>query len=135
MSSAFHQLCQRYSGTLTPTAPTAIRLWETFTFFRQCYIPNFKHLGVEVLKRRFLMFFLLLFISFLYTHTRTSCGEPLWTQSSSVEQTWQSTTRQCYIPTFKHLSQAVLKKNLYEYFLCMLMVVTQYPWDRATRPF
>ena len=30
MGSAFHQLCQRYSGTLTPTAPTAIRLWETF---------------------------------------------------------------------------------------------------------
>ena len=22
---------RRYSGTLTPTAPTAIRLWETFT--------------------------------------------------------------------------------------------------------
>ena len=32
MGSAFHQLCPRYSGTLTPTAPTAIRLWETFTF-------------------------------------------------------------------------------------------------------
>ena len=26
------QLCPRYSGTLTPTAPTAIRIWETFTF-------------------------------------------------------------------------------------------------------
>ena len=23
-----HQLCPRYSGTLTPTAPTAMRLWE-----------------------------------------------------------------------------------------------------------
>ena len=33
MGSAFHQLCPRYSGTLTPTAPTAIRLWDTFTFF------------------------------------------------------------------------------------------------------
>ena len=33
MGSAFHQLCPRYSGTLAPTAPTAIRLWETFTFF------------------------------------------------------------------------------------------------------
>ena len=32
MGSAFHQLCPRYSGTLTPTAPTAIRLWDTFTF-------------------------------------------------------------------------------------------------------
>ena len=28
----FHQLCPRYSGTLTHTAPTAISLWETFTF-------------------------------------------------------------------------------------------------------
>ena len=33
MGSAFHQLCPRYSGTLTLTAPTAIRLWDTFTFF------------------------------------------------------------------------------------------------------
>ena len=32
MGSAFHQLCPRYSGTLTPTVPMAIRLWETFTF-------------------------------------------------------------------------------------------------------
>ena len=33
MGSAFHQLCPRYSGTLTPTAPTAIRLWDTVTFY------------------------------------------------------------------------------------------------------
>ena len=33
MGSAYHQLCPRYSGTLTPTAPTAIMLWETFTLF------------------------------------------------------------------------------------------------------
>ena len=32
MGSAFHQPYPRYSGTLTPTAPTTIRLWETFTF-------------------------------------------------------------------------------------------------------
>ena len=32
MGSAFHQLCPRYSGALTPTAPKAIRLRETFTF-------------------------------------------------------------------------------------------------------
>ena len=31
MGSAFHQLCPRYHGTLTPSAPTANRLWETFT--------------------------------------------------------------------------------------------------------
>ena len=29
----FHQLCPRYSRTLTPTARTAIRLWETFTVY------------------------------------------------------------------------------------------------------
>ena len=38
MGSAFHQLCPRYSGTLTPTAPTAIRLWDTFTFTFLAYI-------------------------------------------------------------------------------------------------
>ena len=32
MGSGFQQLCLRYSGTLTPTAPAAIRLWETSTF-------------------------------------------------------------------------------------------------------
>ena len=32
MGSAFHQLCPRYRGTLTPTVPTAIRLGDTFTF-------------------------------------------------------------------------------------------------------
>ena len=32
MGSAFHQLCPRYSGTLTPTTPTANRLEKTFTF-------------------------------------------------------------------------------------------------------
>ena len=32
MGPTFHQLCPRYSGTLTPTAPTAIRVWETFTY-------------------------------------------------------------------------------------------------------
>ena len=32
MCSFFHQLCPRYSGTLTLTAPTAIRLRETFIF-------------------------------------------------------------------------------------------------------
>ena len=32
MGSTFYQLCPRNSGTLTPTALMAIRLWETFTF-------------------------------------------------------------------------------------------------------
>ena len=31
MDFAFHQLCPRYSGTLTAAASTAIRLWESFT--------------------------------------------------------------------------------------------------------
>ena len=33
MGSTFHQLCPIYSGTHTPTAPKANRLWENFTFF------------------------------------------------------------------------------------------------------
>ena len=43
MGSAFHQLCPRYSGTLTPIAPTAIRLWDTFTFtLHTIYFFNIK---------------------------------------------------------------------------------------------
>ena len=30
--SGFHPLCPRYSGTPTPTAPMAVRPWQTFTF-------------------------------------------------------------------------------------------------------
>ena len=42
MGSAFHQLCPRYSGTLTPIAPTATRLWETFTFtFFTSHVDDF----------------------------------------------------------------------------------------------
>ena len=40
MGSAFHQLCPRYSGTLTPTATTAIRLWDTFTFLKLFNEPH-----------------------------------------------------------------------------------------------
>ena len=33
MDLAFHMLFARYNGPLTLTAPTASRLWKTFTFF------------------------------------------------------------------------------------------------------
>ena len=33
MGSVFHLLCPRYNGPLTPTDPTAFRIWETFTFY------------------------------------------------------------------------------------------------------
>ena len=31
-------VCPRYSGTLTPTATTAVRLWETFTYIDVLYV-------------------------------------------------------------------------------------------------
>ena len=49
MGSAFHQLCPRYSGALTPTAPTAIRLWDTFTF----YILNLETKILHFLKLKY----------------------------------------------------------------------------------
>ena len=49
MGSAFHQLCPRYSGTLTPTAPTAIRLRDTFTF--TFYLKS----GIEEFHRKFVL--------------------------------------------------------------------------------
>ena len=56
MGSAFHQLCPRYSGTLTPAAPTAIKLWDTFTFYGRvlaggcCWDMNVKKKFVIQLK-------------------------------------------------------------------------------------
>ena len=35
MGSAFHLPCPRCSGTLTPTAPTAIKFSETFPFYQR----------------------------------------------------------------------------------------------------
>ena len=40
---------------------------------------------------------------------------PSCIQGPSFEQTWLRTTRKCYVPNFKHLSQVVLKK-IFEYF-------------------
>ena len=62
MGSAFHQLCPRYSGTLTLTAPTAIRLWETFTFFNNTTNFPQRYGPLEFLMKR---------ISFLLCITRT----------------------------------------------------------------
>ena len=50
MGSAFHQLCPRYSGTLTPTAPTATKLWDTFTFtffFSHCKVEQKKTVAIS----------------------------------------------------------------------------------------
>ena len=40
---------------------------------------------------------------------------PPWTLGPWFEQTWQKTTKQCYILNFKHLGQVVLKKKIFEY--------------------
>ena len=57
MGSAFHQLCPRYSGTLTPTAPTAIRLWDTFTFFNVLIIMQLNSLIKATLSTGFTLFY------------------------------------------------------------------------------
>ena len=40
MGSVFHQLCPSYSGTLTSIAPTANRLWKTFTCTSVTYVGS-----------------------------------------------------------------------------------------------
>ena len=58
MDSAFHQQCPKYSGSLTPTAPMAVRLWETFYF----YLDIIYSVIIAVDKREYLM------IVFLISH-------------------------------------------------------------------
>ena len=48
MGSIFDQLCPRYSGPLTLTGATAVRLWDTFTF-THVMTPYKIHLGMVVL--------------------------------------------------------------------------------------
>ena len=46
MDSAFHQLCPRYSGTLTPTAPTVIRIhlpYECIIWSPEYQLPFLLH--------------------------------------------------------------------------------------------
>ena len=49
MGSTFHLLCPGYSGSLTPTSPTAIKLWEifTFTFLHKCEIFTKYEIALE----------------------------------------------------------------------------------------
>ena len=79
----------------------------------QCYIPNFKHLSQTVLKKKIFEYFSMYFYGL--NLGRPAAG-PFWNLGPSFEQTWYRTTRQCYIPNFKHLSQVVLKKMIFEYF-------------------
>ena len=41
---------------------------------------------------------------------------PSWNLGLSIEQTWERTTRQCYIPNFNNLNQVVLKKKILNIF-------------------
>ena len=45
MGSAFHQLCPRYNGSLTPTALMANRLWETVIFFKRGFLHSIGYLN------------------------------------------------------------------------------------------
>ena len=38
---AFHIALPRYSGPLSPTAPMATRLWETFTYYSGYVLHNY----------------------------------------------------------------------------------------------
>ena len=82
-------------------------IWQKTT--RQCYILNFKIWAKWFWRRRFWIFFYI----FYGLNLGPPCLGPSWTLWPSFEETSQRTTRQCYIPNFKHLSQAVLKKKIF----------------------
>ena len=76
MGSAFHQLCPRYSGTLTPTAPTAIRLWDTFTF-TFFTIRSYSQLMTNLSTRRYLEYMHMLFTVKFYKNKITK-NDPIF---------------------------------------------------------
>ena len=57
-----------------------------------------------------------IFFYFYGLNIRPPGAGPPCAQGPLFAQTWLRTTRQCYIPNFKHLSQVVLKKKIFEYF-------------------
>ena len=78
---------------------------------RQCYIPNFKHLGQVVMKKNFEY----ISMYFYGSNLGNPAEEPSWTMGPLLEQTWERTTRQWYISNFEHQSQAVLEKKIFTY--------------------
>ena len=75
MGSTFHQLCPRYSVILTPTAPTAIRLWETFTFFYHLTFQCVLYLNLP--EQIFQMALLL--------HKENNCAKLFWNPCINVQ--------------------------------------------------
>ena len=60
--------------------------------------------------------FLIFFMYFYGLNLGPPGTGPSWILGPLFEQNWLKTTRQSYIPNFKHLSQVVLKKKIFEYF-------------------
>ena len=58
--------------------------------------------------------FLIFFYVFLRFEPRIPWQGAILDPGTSFEQNWYRTTRQCFIPNFKHLSQVVLKKKIYK---------------------
>ena len=72
-------------------------------------MPYLKHLSQAILEEKIFKY-----ISFL--KPKNPATGPFSTPGPPFEQTWQRSTRQCYILNFKHLSQVVLEKKIFEYF-------------------
>ena len=108
-------LCMSMVQTQDPPTPVAVVILDHETFFeqtwwsiRQRYIPNFKYLSQVVLEKISSIF---LCISMVQTRP----GPLPWDRANLDPETfiWTNlikTTRQCWIPNFKHMSQVVWKK-------------------------
>ena len=93
--------CRRAVWTLGPSFEQASQ-----RFIKQCF--KLKHMSLMVLKKRIFGY---LFVYFYCSNPGTSELGPIWILGPAFEQTWLRTTRQCYIPNYKHLSKVVLKKK------------------------
>ena len=76
-------------------------------------MPNFHHPSQVFLKKKIFEDFSMYFYDLNLGHHG---AELSWTLEPSFEQIWLGTTRQCYIPNFKHLSLMVLKKKMFKNF-------------------
>ena len=107
--------------------PSFEQTWQRAT--RQCYKTNFKHLSQKVLKKKIFEYFSMYFYGLNLEPPQV---EPSWILGPSFELIWLRTTRQCYIPNFKHLSEVILKKKIFAYF--SMISISMYFYDLNLGP-
>ena len=107
------QLVTPRAGPVLTLGASCEQTWYSST--RRCYIQNIKTQGLPVSKKKNFK------VCHLCSYVPTCDPRmgPVLTQGASYEQTWERSTRRCYIPNIKAVGLSVSeKKNFEDQLLC-----------------